>query len=52
MEDEESGNIVADLSKSVTFDGYSEERMQSLIEGVCNHVEYALKGSQYTSGRL
>ena len=46
MADEESGNIVAELIKSVTFGGYSEERMQSLIEGMCNQVEYDLKGSQ------
>ena len=43
MVDEVLGNIVAELIKRVTFDGFSEERVQSFIEGKCNKVDYVLK---------
>ena len=42
---EKSGNIVAELRKRGTFGGFSEDRMQSLLEGIWNKVEYALKDS-------
>ena len=43
MEDEVSGNIVAELRKRGKFGGFSEEKMQSLLEGMWNKAEYALK---------
>ena len=45
MEDGVSGNIVAELLKRGTFGGFSEERMQSVLEGMWNKVEYSLKDS-------
>ena len=39
---ESSGNIVAELRKRSTFGGFSEERMQSVLEGECNKVCNAL----------
>ena len=41
--DEVSGNIVSELSKRVIFGDCGEEIMQSLLEGMWNKVEYALK---------
>ena len=52
MSDEVSGNIVADLRKRGTFGGFSGERMQLLIYGMWNKVEYALKDSQKAAGQL
>ena len=52
MTDEVSGNIVAELSNIGTFGGFSEERMQSLLEGMWNKVEYALKDSRKVAGIL
>ena len=46
MVDEVSGNIIAELRKRGDFGGFSEERMQSFIEGMWNKIEYALKDSQ------
>ena len=46
MLDEVLGDIVPDLRKRVTFGGFSEERMQSLLEGMWNKVEHALKYPQ------
>ena len=46
MVDEVSGNIIADLRKRGTFGGFSEDRMQTLLEGVFNKVYYAFKDSQ------
>ena len=43
MEDEVSGNIFAELRKRGVFCGFIEERMQSLLEGILNKVEYDLK---------
>ena len=43
MVDEVSGNIIADLRKRGMFGSFSEERMQSLLEGTWNKIEYALK---------
>ena len=43
MADEVLWNIVIELRKRGTFDGFSEERKQSLIELMWNKVEYALK---------
>ena len=43
MEDEVSENIVADLRRRGTFVSFSEERMQSMLEGIWKKVEYALK---------
>ena len=45
MEYEVSGNIVAELSKRGTFGVFNEERMPSILEGMWNKVEYALKDS-------
>ena len=39
-------NIVAELRKKITFDGFSEEKMQLVLEGMWNKVEYTLKYSQ------
>ena len=39
MADEVSGNIVAELRNKGTFGGFSEKRMQSLLEIVWNKVE-------------
>ena len=52
MVDEVSGNIIADLRKRGTFGGFGEERMQSLLEGMWNKIEYALKDSQKSAGQL
>ena len=52
MADGLSGNIFADLRKRVTFGGFSEERMQSLLEGIWNKVECALKDLQKAAGQL
>ena len=43
MADEVSGNILAELSKKGIFGGFSEERMQSLLGGMWNKVEYYFK---------
>ena len=43
MSDEVSWNIVAELRKRGTLGGFSEERMQSVLEGMWNKIEYALK---------
>ena len=44
--DEVSRNIVAELRRRRKFGGFSEERLQSVLEGMWNKVEYALKDSQ------
>ena len=43
MADEVSVNIVAELSKRGIFGGFIEERIQQLLEGIRNKVEYDLK---------
>ena len=45
MVDELSGNIIADLRKRGLFGGLGEERMQLVLEGMWNKVDYALKDS-------
>ena len=52
MRDEVSGDIVADLRKRGTFGGLSGERMQSLIYGMWNKVEYDFKDSQTSAFKL
>ena len=52
MADEVLENIVAQLSKRVTFGGFIEERTQSFLKGMCNKVQYALKDSRKAAGRL
>ena len=52
MVDEVSENIVAELRKRETFDGSSEERIQSLLEGMWNKIEYALYYLLKASGQL
>ena len=42
MEDELSGNIVAELRERGTFGGFSEDRMQWVLEGIFNNAEYVL----------
>ena len=49
---EVSGNIVAELSKRGSFGGFSEDRMQSLLEGMWNKVKCDLKDSQKVAGQL
>ena len=43
--DEVSGNIIVKLSNRETFGGFSKDRMQLLLEEMCNKVEYDLKDS-------
>ena len=50
IEDEVSGNIVEDLRKRGTFGGFSDERMQLLLTGMLNKVEYYLNDSQKVVG--
>ena len=52
MADEVSGNIVAELRKRGTFGSFSEERIQSVLEGMWNKVDYDLRDSQKNSGQL
>ena len=52
MADEVSGNIVVQLRKRGTFGGFSEERMQSLLETMWNKLEYALRDSQKAAGHF
>ena len=52
MSDEVSGNIIAELRKRGKFGGFGEERMQSVIEGICNKVEYALNELRKMTGQL
>ena len=51
-EDEVSGNIIADLRKRGLFGGFGEERMQLVLEGMRNKVEYALKDSRKMAGQV
>ena len=46
MVDEVSGNIIAELRNRGKFGSFSEESMQSLLEGMWNKIEYALKDSK------
>ena len=41
MVDEVLGNIISEFRKRGTFGGFSEGRMQSLLEVMRNKVEYA-----------
>ena len=52
MEDEVSGNIIAELRKKGTFGSFSGDWMQLFLEGMWNKVECALKDSQKGSGQL
>ena len=52
MADEVLGNIVAKLRKRGTFGGFSEERIQSVLEVMWNKVEYYFKYSQKMAGKL
>ena len=52
MTDEVSVNIVAELRKRRIFGAFIEERMQLVLEGMWNEVEYALKDSRKMSGQL
>ena len=45
------GNIVAELRKRRIFGGFSEERMQSVLEGMWNKVEYDFKDSRKMAGK-
>ena len=45
MADEVSGNIIAELSKRGTFGGFSEERMQLVLEVMWNTVDYYFRDS-------
>ena len=50
--DEVSRNIVSELSNRGIFCGFGEEMMQSLIEGICNKLEYTLNYSLQSAGQL
>ena len=52
MVDEVSGNTIEELRKKGIFGGFSEERMQLVLEGIRNKVNYALKNSQKAEVRL
>ena len=52
MSDEVSGNIVPELRKRGNFGGFSEERMQSVLEEMWNKVEYDLKDPRKMAGQL
>ena len=52
MEDELLGNIFAELRKRGTFGGFSEQRIQLVLEGIWNKVEYALNYSQKVACKL
>ena len=52
MSDEVSENIIAELRKRGTFGGFSEERIQSVLEGMWNKVDYSLKDSRKMAGQL
>ena len=52
MSDEVLGNIVPELRKRGNFGGFSEERMQSVLERMWNKVDYALKDSRKMAGQL
>ena len=52
MADEVSRNIVAELRRRGTFGGFSEERMQSVLEGIWNKLKYDFKDSQKMACRL
>ena len=43
MANKVSGDFVADLGKRGTFGGFCEDSMQSLLEGMCNRVDYSLQ---------
>ena len=46
ISDEVSGNIVAEFRKRGTFGGFSEERIQSVLQGIRDKLEYDLKDSR------
>ena len=52
MVDEVSGNIIADLRKKGTFGVFSDQRIQSLREGMWNKIEYDLKDLQKLAVQL
>ena len=52
MMDKVLGGIFVEQRKRGKFGGFSEERMQSLLEGMRNKVEYDLKSSQKAAGQL
>ena len=52
MKYEVLGNIVAELRKRITFGIFGEERMQFLLAGIQNKVEYNLESSQKSAGIL
>ena len=52
MTDEVPGNLVAELRKRGTFGGFSEEKMQSLIELMWYKAEYTLKNPQEAADQL
>ena len=52
MVDELSVNIIAELRKRGTVGGFSEERMQLLLEVMLNKLVYALRDSQKSAGQL
>ena len=49
---ESSGNIIAELRKRSKFGGFSEDRMQYVLEGECNKACNALNDELKTEGQL
>ena len=52
MVDEVSSNIVAEMKNRGIFGGFSEERMQYLLKGTWNKLEYVLKVLRKMEGQL
>ena len=52
MADEVLGNVFAELRKRGDFGGFSEERMQLVLEVMGDKVDYALKDSLKMAGQL
>ena len=50
--DELSGNVIAELSKTGNFGIFIEDRIQLLLEGMWDKVDYALKDSKKSAGQL
>ena len=52
MEDKVTGNIFAELRKRAASGSFIEESMQSVLEDMCNKVEYAMRDSRKIASQL
>ena len=52
MADEVSGNSIAEFRKRGAFGSFSEDRMQSVLEGMWNKVDFSLRDSRKMTGQL